>query len=72
MNDELKWFKASYSDGEGGACLEVAVTPTVIHIRDTKLAAPGPELKVPASAWAAFVSVLYERCPCAAQALDGA
>ncbi|MEV8018814.1 DUF397 domain-containing protein [Streptomyces sp. NPDC086554] len=25
MSDELKWFKSSYSDGEGGACLEVAL-----------------------------------------------
>ncbi|MFK4065200.1 DUF397 domain-containing protein [Streptomyces sp. NPDC029674] len=25
MNDELEWFKSSYSDDEGGACLEVAL-----------------------------------------------
>ncbi|MFF1378428.1 DUF397 domain-containing protein [Streptomyces sp. NPDC058308] len=25
MSDELKWFKSSYSDGEGGACLEAAL-----------------------------------------------
>ncbi|WP_156726754.1 DUF397 domain-containing protein [Streptomyces apocyni] len=24
MNAELAWFKSSYSDNEGGACLEVA------------------------------------------------
>ncbi|MFI6278341.1 DUF397 domain-containing protein [Streptomyces sp. NPDC050988] len=56
MNDELKWFKASYSDGEGGACVEVALTGTSAHIRDTKLAAAGPELKVTAPAWSAFIS----------------
>ncbi|MET8687317.1 DUF397 domain-containing protein [Streptomyces sp. NPDC004732] len=25
MSDELEWFKSSYSDGEGGACLEAAL-----------------------------------------------
>ncbi|MGI3225548.1 DUF397 domain-containing protein [Streptomyces sp. GTA36] len=56
MTDELKWFKASYSDGEGGACVEVALTPTTTHIRDTKLAADSPQLKVRAPAWSAFIS----------------
>ncbi|MFC5805334.1 DUF397 domain-containing protein [Streptomyces formicae] len=23
--EQLRWFKSSYSDGEGGACVEVAV-----------------------------------------------
>lgn len=58
MNDDLKWFKASYSDGEGGACVEVALTPTATHIRDTKLAAVGPELVIPAPAWTAFISAV--------------
>ncbi|MEU5524246.1 DUF397 domain-containing protein [Streptomyces sp. NPDC052079] len=25
MSDQLKWFKSSYSDNEGGDCVEVAV-----------------------------------------------
>lgn len=25
MSEQLKWFKSSYSDGEGGACVEVAL-----------------------------------------------
>ncbi|MEU4350012.1 DUF397 domain-containing protein [Streptomyces sp. NPDC023838] len=25
MSDELTWFKSSYSDSQGGACLEVAL-----------------------------------------------
>ncbi|QKW08742.1 DUF397 domain-containing protein [Streptomyces sp. NA04227] len=25
MTDRLNWFKSSYSDNEGGACLEVAL-----------------------------------------------
>ncbi|MET8979201.1 DUF397 domain-containing protein [Streptomyces sp. NPDC004539] len=26
MNERLTWFKSSYSDSDGGACLEVALT----------------------------------------------
>jgi hypothetical protein len=25
VSDQLKWFKSSYSDNEGGACVEVAL-----------------------------------------------
>lgn len=25
MSDQLPWFKSSYSDGSGGACIEVAL-----------------------------------------------
>lgn len=25
MSDQLKWFKSSYSDSEGGNCIEVAL-----------------------------------------------
>ncbi|MEV7426001.1 DUF397 domain-containing protein [Streptomyces sp. NPDC091212] len=74
MSERLTWFKSSYSDGEGGncievalswrkstysdsegdACVEVATRPTTTHIRDSKLTA-GPQLSVPAHAWAAFL-----------------
>lgn len=26
MNDELVWFKSSYSDDQGGDCIEIAVS----------------------------------------------
>ncbi|MCI3278843.1 DUF397 domain-containing protein [Streptomyces cylindrosporus] len=56
MNTEqLTWFKSSYSDGEGGECLEVAVTPTTIHLRDSKQPT-GPALGVSPLAWSAFLS----------------
>ena len=32
----LKWFKSSYSSADGPDCVEVAITPTTIHIRDSK------------------------------------
>lgn len=57
MNGELKWFKSSYSDSEGGACVEVALPAprAAVHIRDSKNPT-GPELHIIAPAWTAFVS----------------
>ncbi|WP_329230064.1 DUF397 domain-containing protein [Streptomyces canus] len=56
MNTErLAWFKSSYSDGEGGECLEVAVTPHTIHLRDSKHPT-GPHLSLSPTAWSAFLS----------------
>ncbi|MFE8944414.1 DUF397 domain-containing protein [Streptomyces sp. NPDC007856] len=56
MSDQLNWFKSSYSDSEGGNCVEVAFA-TRIHIRDSKNPT-GPELHLPAPAWSAFISAL--------------
>lgn len=56
----LTWFKSSYSGNEGGACLEVAVTPGTIHIRDSKMPARA-QLAIPAPEWAAFVRFAGER-----------
>lgn len=50
----LTWFKSSYSGGEGGNCVEVALCPTAVHIRDSKDPAGGT-LTVAPDAWAAFV-----------------
>ncbi|UKY49772.1 DUF397 domain-containing protein [Streptomyces inhibens] len=52
---ELAWFKSSYSGDSGDSCVEIAPTPTTIHIRDSK-DKDGPRLAVPVEAWAAFVS----------------
>lgn len=54
MSDQLKWIKSSYSDDEGGNCVEVAMDGS-IHIRDSKNPTR-PELHVTAPAWSAFVS----------------
>ncbi|GGX92540.1 DUF397 domain-containing protein [Streptomyces anandii] len=56
MSERLKWFKSSHSDNEGGACVEVALS-AAIHVRDSKIPA-GPRLRVTASAWRAFVSLV--------------
>ncbi|POX63880.1 DUF397 domain-containing protein [Streptomyces sp. Ru62] len=50
----LAWFKSSYSGSEGGDCLEVATTPTTIHIRDSKNT-PGPTLTLSPATWTRFL-----------------
>jgi hypothetical protein len=57
MSDQLTWFKSSYSDDEGGDCVEVAVTGAV-RVRDSKTAPTGPELHVTALAWSAFIAAV--------------
>ncbi|MHC0431617.1 DUF397 domain-containing protein [Streptomyces sp. O3] len=53
---ELAWFKSSYSSGsEGDSCVEVATTPSTIHVRDSKNI-EGPQLAFAPGAWAGFVS----------------
>lgn len=51
----LTWFKSSYSGSGGGNCVEVAVTATTVHIRDSKNAS-GPALHVPNGPWRTFIS----------------
>lgn len=53
--EKLSWFKSSYSDGEGGQCLEVAIAPDSIHLRDSKNPT-GPRLTLTPTAWSAFLS----------------
>ncbi|WP_051722584.1 DUF397 domain-containing protein [Streptomyces albus] len=48
-----EWFKSSYSAGNGGDCVEVAVVPGTVHVRDSKDQA-GPVLSVADAEWAAF------------------
>ncbi|MEV2195844.1 DUF397 domain-containing protein [Streptomyces phaeochromogenes] len=52
---ELAWFKSSYSSGGDGDCVEVANSPTSIHIRDSKNTR-GPELALSPTAWGDFVA----------------
>ena len=55
---ESAWFKSSYSSGGGGECVEVALTPAVVHVRDSKVGAEGPRFGVAAEAWDAFLTAL--------------
>ncbi|MBA9047534.1 MULTISPECIES: DUF397 domain-containing protein [Streptomyces] len=52
---ELAWFKSSYSGGTNGeSCVELAVTPGTVHVRDSKNT-DGPRLTLTPEAWAEFV-----------------
>ncbi|MFE0458855.1 DUF397 domain-containing protein [Kitasatospora sp. NPDC058965] len=53
---ELAWFKSSYSNNEGGACIEIAPTPSTVHVRDSKDQA-GPHLTVSPASWTAFLAL---------------
>ncbi|MFC9229954.1 DUF397 domain-containing protein [Streptomyces decoyicus] len=58
-----EWLKSSYSDANGGNCLEFsrALTRTQPHglvpVRDSKTP-DGPALVFPAGGWSAFVSAV--------------
>ena len=50
---KLVWRKSSRS-GAAGHCVEVAETPAVVYVRDSKDAA-GPKLSFGAAEWTAFI-----------------
>ena len=51
---KAKWRKSSYSNANGGQCVEVARNlPGVVAVRDSK-DPDGPELIFEAAQWAAF------------------
>ncbi|MFJ5090477.1 DUF397 domain-containing protein [Streptomyces sp. NPDC088674] len=55
----LNWFRSSYSDNNGGSCVEIAADLVASHglvpVRDSKCVA-GPVLAVTSSAFAGFVA----------------
>jgi hypothetical protein len=54
--DMITWRKSSYSNGDGGECIEVADGfPGVTPVRDSK-DPHGPALVFTAAAWAGFVT----------------
>ncbi|GGL60406.1 DUF397 domain-containing protein [Streptomyces anthocyanicus] len=58
---ELVWFKSSYSGGtDGNSCVELALTPATIHIRDSKHT-DGPRLTLTPAAWAGFLPYASRR-----------
>lgn len=53
------WRKSTYSAGDGGDCLEVALGvshPDLVPVRDSKN--PGPVIAFGARAWGSFVAHL--------------
>lgn len=58
---ELDWFKSSYSDSSNGNdCVEIAVAPSAIHVRDSKTPQL-PHLTLAPTAWTDFVTYVSER-----------
>lgn len=60
MSTDLHWFKSSYSGGQGGECVEVALTPTTIHIRDSKSTdhGMGATVRITPTTWSDFINSL--------------
>lgn len=56
---DLAWFKSTHSSGEGGACVEVAVTERAMLVRDSKDVTL-PHLSVSHTGWADFVRYAVE------------
>ncbi|MBI0376789.1 DUF397 domain-containing protein [Streptomyces albiflaviniger] len=52
------WRKSSYSNGDGGDCVEIADNlPGLVPVRDSKNP-DGPALIFAAESWAAFIASL--------------
>ncbi|WP_399553965.1 DUF397 domain-containing protein [Streptomyces anulatus] len=49
-----RFFKSSYSEGSGNACIEVAIQPTAVLVRDSKDLTVTP-FGVSPAAWSTFV-----------------
>ncbi|MEF9907059.1 DUF397 domain-containing protein [Streptomyces sp. P9-A2] len=57
----VSWRKSSYSNQDGGACVEVSDDfASVVPVRDSKVP-HGPVLVFPAVGWASFVSAVRGR-----------
>ncbi|MFM9369661.1 DUF397 domain-containing protein [Streptomyces sp. Da 82-17] len=58
-----RWAKSSYSNGEGGNCVEVARNvPAVVPVRDSKQTS-GPVLLFGAESWTRFLKELGNSHP---------
>ncbi|MYW02996.1 DUF397 domain-containing protein [Streptomyces sp. SID3343] len=51
------WRKSSYSNGDGGNCVEIADGHSVVPVRDSKDPRLG-HLTITGASWSAFVGVL--------------
>nr|WP_203607535.1 DUF397 domain-containing protein [Streptomyces sp. SID11385] len=50
----MVFIKSSYSSGGTGNCVEVGLTPTAVHVRDSKDMARSP-FRVSPAAWGHFL-----------------
>ncbi|MFJ2889145.1 DUF397 domain-containing protein [Streptomyces sp. NPDC087305] len=57
----VNWRKSSYSNSDGGACVEVSDDfAAVVPVQDSKVP-NGPVLVFPADGWNSFVSAIRNR-----------
>ncbi|MBL1115898.1 DUF397 domain-containing protein [Streptomyces sp. 110] len=55
------WRKSSYSNGDGGDCVEVADNlPGIVPVRDSK-DPDGPTLIFPSDSWSTFIASLKKK-----------
>ncbi|MFD7185634.1 DUF397 domain-containing protein [Streptomyces sp. NPDC059904] len=55
---DASWRKSSYSNQDGGACVEVSDDfAVIVPVRDSKVS-HGPVLVFPAADWSSFVSAV--------------
>ncbi|MGW7063591.1 DUF397 domain-containing protein [Streptomyces sp. NPDC054904] len=54
---EGSWIKSSYSDQQGGNCLETATLSAVVGVRDSKRPA-GPAFAVSHNSWTTFLGLV--------------
>ncbi|MXM68808.1 DUF397 domain-containing protein [Streptomyces sp. HUCO-GS316] len=51
----VRWRKSSYSNADGGSCVEIADgVPGIVPVRDSKTPV-GPVLLISPDAWTAFI-----------------
>ncbi|MBW1601606.1 DUF397 domain-containing protein [Streptomyces sp. JJ66] len=59
----VSWRKSSYSNPDGGQCVEVAEgLAAVVPVRDSKVPG-GPVLVFPAAGWGSFVNAVKSAHP---------
>lgn len=56
---QATWRKSTRSGNNGGACVEVAIAPTAVGLRDSK-DQTGPILAVTCTTWTTFVAGLKD------------
>jgi hypothetical protein len=60
--NSIEWRKASYSTGNGGACVEVGVGLQLVAVRDSK-DPDGPRLAFSAGVWDTFIRQIKGQQP---------
>ncbi|MEU9203757.1 DUF397 domain-containing protein [Streptomyces sp. NPDC048332] len=53
------WRTSSYSNGDGGDCVEIAGNlPGIVPVRDSKAGPQGPAITFARAGWAPFVAAI--------------